>query len=185
MSPPLLCTSLALCAPSGFPVWAQCPRYLGTLRFRGKILIAMSFPDSPPTHIIQIVCKILERAWDPAVLCDNRQKQAHPCNYTCHTPHCIVVAHRGRSFSHLLIEPLREPPASRLPLMGLGRAVPEVGFQFGVRPTEETRGVMHRVSVGDRCAGTVIAGILSMRCAVMCGCWSPRNHSRGSPLPNV
>ena len=32
--------------------------------------------------------------------------------------------------------------------MGLGRASPEVGCRFGVRPTEETRGVQYRVSVG-------------------------------------
>ena len=59
-----------------------------------------------------------------------------------------LVAHQGRLFPHLLIEPLRELSACWLPLMGLGRAGLEVRCRFGVRPTEETRGVQYRVSVG-------------------------------------
>ena len=37
----------------------------------------------------------------------------------------------------------------------------------------------------DRCAGTIIVGMLSMRCAVMWRCWSLSNQSRGNPLPDV
>ena len=37
----------------------------------------------------------------------------------------------------------------------------------------------------DRCAKTVIVGMLSMQCAVSWRCWSPSNQSRGSPLPDV
>ena len=46
-----------------------------------------------------------------------------------------LVAHRDSPFPHLLIEPLRKPPASRSPLMGLGRAGPKVGCRFGLRST--------------------------------------------------
>ena len=61
-------------------------------------------------------------------------------------PQLVVL--RCCPLPHLLVEPLREPPASRPALMGLGRAGPEVGCRFGLRPTKEARGVEHRVSVG-------------------------------------
>ena len=59
-----------------------------------------------------------------------------------------VVAHRGSPFLHLSVEPLREPVASQSPLMGLGQAGPKVGCRFGLRSTQEARGVQYRVSVG-------------------------------------
>ena len=37
----------------------------------------------------------------------------------------------------------------------------------------------------DRCARTVMVGMLSMRCTVMWRYWSLSNQPRGSPLPDV
>ena len=59
-----------------------------------------------------------------------------------------LVAHRFCPFPHLVVEPVRQQPASRPPHMGLDRAGPNVGRRFGLRSTEEAHGVQHRVSVG-------------------------------------
>ena len=86
-----------------------------------------------------------------------------------------LVVHQHSPFPHFLIQPLHKLPASRPPLMGLGRAGPQVGRRFRLRSTEEARGTCTVFRWEDRCAKTVIVGTLSMRCAVMWRCWSLLN----------
>ena len=62
-------------SPEGFPYWRNAHGTVAPCQFRDNILIATSFSDSPRTHIVETVCKILEQAWDLAVLCDCRAKQ--------------------------------------------------------------------------------------------------------------
>ena len=59
-----------------------------------------------------------------------------------------LVVHRHSPTPHLLVQRFRESPASRPPLVGLGRAGPKVGRRFWLCPTEEACGIQHRVVVG-------------------------------------
>ena len=69
------------------------------------------------------------------------RKAAAHCSMLQYSRLPQLVAHRGCPFPYLLIEPLREPLASRSPLMGLGQTGPKVGCRFGLRSTEEACGV--------------------------------------------
>ena len=77
-----------------------------------------------------------------------------------------LVAHRHGPTPHLLVQPRSESPASRPPLVGLGRAGPKVGGRFWLCPTEEACGVQHRVAVGgpvcqDNHRGDVVHAVRS------------------------
>ena len=47
-------------SPEGFPCWRNPHGTVALCQFRDNILIATTFPDSPRTHIVETVCKILE-----------------------------------------------------------------------------------------------------------------------------
>ena len=82
----------------GFAYWTNEHGAVALCRFKDNILIATSYPDSPTTRVVELICRILESSWGLAVLCDCRQKQADVCNTTCHGTSCVALGyslHRG------------------------------------------------------------------------------------------
>ena len=110
----------------------------------------MSVPD-PYGLLDDVAYELRAKCVGPRALQVGPLHRGGPQGFGPLLQHCQLpqlVAHRGRPRPHLLVELRREPPAGRPPFMGLGQAGPKVGRYFGLRSTEEARGIQHRVPVG-------------------------------------
>ena len=69
-------------------------------------ILLSSYPDGPAPRLVDTVCRILESAWDVAVLCDCRQRQEDPlqlcdcrqhqedpCRFTCYQSSCTALGY--------------------------------------------------------------------------------------------
>ena len=77
----------------GFAHWTNEHGAAALCQFRDNILTATSYPDSPATRLVELICKVLESSWDLAVLCECRQKQADVCKTTCYGTSCVVLGY--------------------------------------------------------------------------------------------
>ena len=78
---------------SGIPFWESPYRIITLCQFRGNILVASKFTDSPSTPIIQTVCDILHSSWNVHVLCECMSAPGDPCLHTCHTPSTVALGY--------------------------------------------------------------------------------------------
>ena len=108
---------------------------------------ALAWAYQTPMHSSMTLCmNSVPSVWGQehsmwACCMEGVRKAAAHCSMLQYSRLPQLVAHQYNPIPHLLIEPLREPPASRPPLMGLDRAGPKVGRRLGLRSTEDARGV--------------------------------------------
>ena len=89
---------------SGSPYWVNELGVVSLCRFRDKVMVPSSYPDSSHTHLVQRICTMLGKAWNLRVLCECHSTH-DTCQGTCHNTRVTAMGFcmvRGRDGTGLV-----------------------------------------------------------------------------------